>query len=78
MRKLAEQYPICPKCKCISGDDWSQCGGKCPLRMSPHFDQPTFNQHGGLRPATPEEMYGSADDGHDYFARSSNTEEIPY
>lgn len=27
----------CPKCKCSSGDDWTQCGGDCPLPMSPHY-----------------------------------------
>ncbi len=27
---------ICPKCKAKSGDDWSQCGGDCPMPMSPH------------------------------------------
>ncbi|HBI02300.1 MAG TPA: hypothetical protein DDY18_11840 [Flavobacterium sp.] len=29
----------CPKCKFQSGDDWSQCGGKCPMTMSPHYNQ---------------------------------------
>lgn len=31
----------CPKCKAFSGDDWTQCGGKCPMTMSPHFDKKT-------------------------------------
>lgn len=29
----------CPKCRATSGDDWSRCRGKCPMTMSPHFDQ---------------------------------------
>lgn len=28
----------CPKCEHLSGDDWSQCGGVCPMPVSPHFD----------------------------------------
>lgn len=31
MRKL------CPKCGAISGDDWSQCDGDCPLPISPDY-----------------------------------------
>lgn len=27
----------CPKCKAKSGDDWTQCGGSCPMPMSPHY-----------------------------------------
>lgn len=27
----------CPKCGETSGNDWSQCEGSCPMRMSPHF-----------------------------------------
>jgi hypothetical protein len=27
----------CPKCRKISGDDWTQCGGVCPIAMSPHY-----------------------------------------
>lgn len=26
----------CPKCFSTSGNDWSQCGGSCPMAMSPH------------------------------------------
>lgn len=29
----------CPKCKAISGDDWSQCGESCPMPMSPHYKE---------------------------------------
>lgn len=29
----------CSKCKMQSGDDWTQCGGKCPMTMSPHYNQ---------------------------------------
>ena len=27
----------CPKCLMYSGDDWRQCGGSCPMPMSPHY-----------------------------------------
>lgn len=29
----------CPKCKAKSGNDWSQCGGSCPMTMSPHYKE---------------------------------------
>lgn len=28
---------VCPKCGYISGDDWRQCRGSCPMEQSPHF-----------------------------------------
>lgn len=28
----------CPKCAAVSGDDWSQCKGGCPMPGSPSFD----------------------------------------
>jgi hypothetical protein len=28
----------CPKCGRNSGDDWKQCGGRCPMPGSPHYD----------------------------------------
>jgi hypothetical protein len=27
----------CPKCEAVSGDDWGQCEGECPMSSSPHF-----------------------------------------
>ena len=33
----------CIKCGTESGDDWSQCRGKCPSMQSPHFDQATLD-----------------------------------
>lgn len=38
----------CPKCKETGGGDWSQCGGKCPVPPSPHYDVATHKQHGPL------------------------------
>lgn len=32
---------ICQKCKRVSGDDWQQCGGACPMPGSPHYDDLT-------------------------------------
>lgn len=31
------QTTKCPKCRAVSGDDWSQCKGVCPMPMSPYF-----------------------------------------
>jgi hypothetical protein len=28
----------CPKCRSTSGNDWSQCGGKCPMPNTRHYD----------------------------------------
>jgi hypothetical protein len=39
----------CPKCKKVSGDDWSQCEGACPLTFSPDFDADTRARYGGLQ-----------------------------
>jgi hypothetical protein len=27
----------CQKCGAHSGDDWRQCEGNCPIKMSPHY-----------------------------------------
>lgn len=35
----------CPKCKAYSGDDWSQCGEKCPMLGSPHYDEYEHSRH---------------------------------
>ncbi len=32
----------CSKCGAVSGGDWSQCDGACPMPMSPHFDEIPF------------------------------------
>lgn len=29
----------CPKCKAVSGDDWTQCNGSCPMEQSPHYPE---------------------------------------
>jgi dUTP pyrophosphatase len=29
----------CHKCHKTSGDDWSQCGGSCPMPMSPYYNK---------------------------------------
>ena len=34
---LENMPPVCPKCGAVSGDDWSQCEGDCPMPISPHF-----------------------------------------
>jgi hypothetical protein len=35
---MAEEI-LCPKCGESSGDDWVQCEGSCPFRISPVFDE---------------------------------------
>lgn len=37
-----QKPPQCPKCDATSGDDWTQCGGSCPVRGSPHYDPEAF------------------------------------
>jgi len=39
----------CPKCRAYSGDDWSQCKGKCPVEQSPYFDKESLAKYGPLR-----------------------------
>lgn len=39
--KFILSLPVCPKCGKISGDDWSQCKGACPMHGSPAFDAKT-------------------------------------
>lgn len=39
---------VCQKCDARSGDDWSQCQGKCPVKGSPHFDEQTLAIYGPL------------------------------
>ena len=34
----------CPKCKAVSGDDWSQCRGLCPMPGSPHYKPDTVTR----------------------------------
>ena len=29
----------CPRCGAYSGDDWSQCGGACPIKGSPYHKE---------------------------------------
>jgi hypothetical protein len=29
----------CPKCNWVSGDNWEQCKGACPIPESPHYDE---------------------------------------
>ena len=38
--KIADAgYIQCPKCGALSGDDWSQCGGSCPMPASPYYHE---------------------------------------
>lgn len=36
-----DTFPHCEKCGETSGNNWGQCEGKCPMKMSPHFDAAT-------------------------------------
>ena len=44
-RPPPEKIITCPKCNAISGDDWRQCDGVCPMPHSPYFDA---NLHAAL------------------------------
>lgn len=35
---LPSEFIQCPKCKAVSGDDWVQCKGECPMEGSPYYD----------------------------------------
>lgn len=50
---LGTVHTTCPKCDAVSGDDWSQCGGACPMVGSPHFDRDL--RDGLTRPFAPRE-----------------------
>lgn len=41
LRHSKEQpgYYECLKCGSLSGDDWTQCEGVCPVEQSPHYDE---------------------------------------
>jgi ribosomal protein S27AE len=39
-RHVEKQERTCPKCGAVSGDNWNQCEGRCPMSMSPHFVEP--------------------------------------
>lgn len=36
----------CPKCGAVTGDDWKQCEGFCPIQASPHYSFSTFAEYG--------------------------------
>ena len=50
----------CPKCLMFSGDDWTQCRGGCPMKMSPHYDAQVEGNYQQLqmdeRPFAPVEI----------------------
>lgn len=39
-------YGECGRCAGRYGNDWSQCGGVCPVIGSPHFDQAEYGRFG--------------------------------
>jgi hypothetical protein len=38
MAQKTEEPIRCPKCQEMHGNSWQQCGGKCPMEMSPHYE----------------------------------------
>ena len=38
----------CPKCNTYSGDDWSNCNGRCPVEESPHYNADCHRFYGPL------------------------------
>jgi len=41
-------YLKCPKCDAISGDAWTQCNKRCPVKSSPHYDPEAEKEFGSL------------------------------
>ncbi len=37
----------CPKCKSTSGNSWGECGGHCPMKGSPDYDEETAKYYDG-------------------------------
>jgi len=55
---MTEPATQCPKCGAFSGDDWTQCGGVCPMPGSPHYVDVSIYPEPiriTVTPATPEE-----------------------
>lgn len=38
VKPMSDEYCKCPKCNSYHGNSWGECGGNCPMSMSPHFD----------------------------------------
>lgn len=38
LEPLEDGHYRCRKCGSLSGDDWSQCDGECPVAQSPHYN----------------------------------------
>lgn len=34
---VISMHGTCPKCGAVTGNDWSQCNGVCPIPFSPHY-----------------------------------------
>lgn len=51
----------CPKCSAISGDDWRQCRGSCPMTGSPHYvaDEPFRMPGKKVRPLLEKDIEAS-------------------
>lgn len=41
----------CPKCGEVTGNDWTQCGGSCPMPGSPHYNS-------SASPEAPKDVVG--------------------
>lgn len=52
-----ELYTQCPKCGCVSGDAWAQCGGVCPMPMSPVYSPAAALQYGPPRQVPASDVY---------------------
>lgn len=52
---MPENLKQCKKCKAVSGDDWEQCDGRCPLERSTHYDRATADYYGPPRELTRDE-----------------------
>ena len=55
---MSDDPITCPKCQATSGDNWTQCQGRCPMSMSPHYDEAwTPNEEAEERPTRDDEPF---------------------
>lgn len=74
---IPENLFKCPKCERISGDDWRQCAGSCPVKGSPHFKSETLVKFGPLQKMTRDQYLEDQEEKYRMLA-SNDAKEIPF
>lgn len=77
--------PACPKCRYESGNDWSQCSGRCPLSISPHHNQEESELYQTTSPVIPSSLTSAQkQESRDFMTREklalaqATQDDIPY